>query len=123
MIETLKDLPYRWGVMDCFQLAQLVRSRYGVPPMASFDWVYAKYTEHTFPDDGVLKLLMDYCDPCSNVNHLNLMAVRFGGLVNLATAVHDDEQWYCVYMGLQASRVIPLSRCDRWLDSVWSYRF
>jgi len=65
----LIGLTYGWGhapwdgsgKTDCFQLVCEIRLRFGLPDYTHrFNWVYAEYTEHTFPRGKIARWLLQH---------------------------------------------------------------
>lgn len=128
VLEFIKGLPYSYdrcnGGINCFDLVNVVRWRFGEKPIEGFDWCLDDYpSEKDLPADFILELLQKHAVPCpSTAGHLNLLALRFRGVIALGTCVVVDGYRYAAFMSPGGSRVVEFDRISGFLESVWVWQ-
>lgn len=115
---------------NCYSLAQHVRSIYNVPPLPDFTPLQPHYpTEQSIPPNFILDLLKEHCEKRSDsaAQHLDLVALRFYGVIALGTVlqVHGDDRFVCFMRrhrdGGGVSAVEGIEKLGRSIESVWFY--
>lgn len=128
IIQQLQGIPYSYDRtppgINCFDLAQTVRSRFGEKPVEGFDWCLSEYpSEKDLPADFILVQLQKHAVLCPfSARHLNLLALRFKGVVALGTCVVVDGERYAAFMSPSGSRIVEFDRIGVFLESVWEYQ-
>lgn len=125
-LQQLQGIPYSYDRtppgINCFDLAQAVRSTFNALPLPNFDNELVVYpTEKQLPSDRVLHLLQEYCLPVvdTSASHLMLVALRFRGTIALGSVVEHSGGKYVVFMSPQGSRVEAIGRMSAFIDSLW----